>query len=71
MAPVAQHACDVPIPIQDEQAPSLNSLASLKPLGQLRESFILAVNDEGLWIIDQHVAHERVLFRKAVCANAK
>jgi DNA mismatch repair protein MutL len=43
---------------------SLNSLASLKPLGQLRESFILAVNDEGLWIVDQHVAHERVLFEK-------
>jgi DNA mismatch repair protein MutL len=30
----------------------------------LRESFILAVGDEGLWIIDQHVAHERVLFEK-------
>lgn len=53
-----------PAPIQEEPAPSLNSLASLKPLGQLRESFILAVNDEGLWIVDQHVAHERVLFEK-------
>jgi DNA mismatch repair protein MutL len=43
---------------------TLNGLASLKALGQLRDSFILAVNEEGLWIVDQHVAHERVLFEK-------
>jgi DNA mismatch repair protein MutL len=42
------------------------ALASLKPLGQVRESFILAVNADGLWIIDQHVAHERVLFEKVL-----
>jgi len=46
------------------------SLSSLKPLGQLRESFILAVNPEGLWIIDQHVAHERVLFEKVLKQRA-
>src|SRR5262249_40492739 len=34
------------------------ALASLKPVGQVRDSFILAVNADGLWIIDQHVAHE-------------
>jgi DNA mismatch repair protein MutL len=45
-------------------------LASLKPLGQVRESFILAVNEEGLWIIDQHVAHERVLFEKVLKQRA-
>ena len=42
----------------------LASLGTLKPLGQIRNSFILAVNEEGLWIVDQHVAHERVLFEK-------
>jgi DNA mismatch repair protein MutL len=52
-------------PLQpDGEAQTLNALATLRPLGQLRESFILAVNDEGLWIVDQHVAHERVLFEK-------
>lgn len=47
------------------------SLSSLKPLGQLRESFILAVSHEGLWIVDQHVAHERVLFEKVVRQRAQ
>ena len=45
-------------------ADTLNALSTLKPLGQLRDSFILATNEEGLWIIDQHVAHERILFEK-------
>jgi DNA mismatch repair protein MutL len=53
---------------QREQT-NLNSLATLRPLGQLRDSFILAVNDEGLWIIDQHVAHERILFEKILASR--
>ncbi len=60
-------------PIADEaEAPSdlAPALASLKPLGQIRESFILAVNPEGLWIVDQHVAHERVLFEKILKQRA-
>ena len=50
--------------VADDAPQTLNALATLKPLGQLRDSFILAVNEEGLWIVDQHVAHERVLFEK-------
>jgi DNA mismatch repair protein MutL len=52
--------------LQDEPQEVVDqlALASLKPLGQVRDSFILAVNADGLWIIDQHVAHERVLFEK-------
>ncbi len=51
--------------VEAEQAvANLNRLGSLRPLGQLKESFILATGEDGLWIIDQHVAHERVLFEK-------
>ena len=34
------------------------------PLGQFRDTFIIAVDEEGIAIIDQHVAHERVLFER-------
>jgi len=47
-----------------EPAATASRLAELKPLGQVNASFIVAVNSEGLWIIDQHVAHERVLFEQ-------
>jgi DNA mismatch repair protein MutL len=35
-------------------------------LGQFRDTFIIAVDEEGIAIIDQHVAHERVLFERIV-----
>jgi DNA mismatch repair protein MutL len=38
----------------------------LIPLGQFRDTFIIAVDDEGIAIIDQHVAHERVLFERVM-----
>jgi DNA mismatch repair protein MutL len=44
--------------------PHPDQIADLKPLGQVSSSFIIAVNGQGLWIVDQHVAHERVLFEQ-------
>ncbi len=40
------------------------SASKIQPIGQLHDSFIIAVDDEGLLLIDQHVAHERILFDK-------
>jgi DNA mismatch repair protein MutL len=36
----------------------------MTPIGQFRNTFIIAVDDDGLAIIDQHVAHERILFEQ-------
>jgi len=66
---VPDYSCAPALDVRDEE-PTLASLASLKPLGQIRNSFILAVNDDGLWIIDQHVAHERVLFERVLKQRA-
>ncbi len=38
----------------------------LAPLGQIRDSFIVATDDQDLYLIDQHVAHERILFEKCL-----
>ncbi|NNE98245.1 MAG: hypothetical protein HKN25_04410, partial [Pyrinomonadaceae bacterium] len=40
------------------------SPSKIQPIAQLHESFIVAFDDEGLLLIDQHVAHERILFDK-------
>src|SRR5271166_1262871 len=58
-----ENACSTAL-AEDDAPVGLESLASLKPVGQIRDSFILAINPQGLWIIDQHVAHERILFEK-------
>jgi DNA mismatch repair protein MutL len=43
---------------------SAPSIRPMMPLGQFRDTFIIAVDEEGIAIIDQHVAHERVLFER-------
>ena len=47
-------------PMSDEGS----GIRPMIPLGQFRDTFIIAVDDEGIAIIDQHVAHERVLFEQ-------
>jgi DNA mismatch repair protein MutL len=43
---------------------SAPTIRPMMALGQFRDTFIIAVDEEGIAIIDQHVAHERVLFER-------
>lgn len=47
-------------------ADSTDAIKPMMPLGQFRETFIIAVDQDGIAIIDQHVAHERVLFERVM-----
>ena len=67
---IPDHGCSPELEVSDEE-PTLAALSTLRPLGQIRNSFILAVNEDGLWIIDQHVAHERVLFERILKQRAE
>ena len=57
-----------PVPSASTQVPQGSTTnPAVRPmiaLGQFRDTFIIAMDDEGLCIIDQHVAHERVLFER-------
>ena len=66
---IPDHGCAPALDVSEEE-PTLSSLGTLRPLGQIRNSFILAVNEDGLWIVDQHVAHERVLFERVLKQRA-
>ena len=54
-------------PIASNHAPITNpQLPALRILGQLGLTYIIAEGPEGLYLIDQHAAHERVLFERVL-----
>jgi DNA mismatch repair protein MutL len=40
------------------------SLIELKALAQVRQTYIVAEHPTGLWLVEQHIAHERVLYEQ-------
>ena len=56
---------------QKKQTVQLKGIKDLSVIGQLQNSFILAQNEEGLYIIDQHTCHERILYEKVMKAEAQ
>src|SRR5579885_137060 len=58
------------VPDEWDRVDNLTALPDLRPLGQLHDRFIIAAGRDGLWIIDQHVAHERILFEQVLRQRA-
>jgi DNA mismatch repair protein MutL len=57
---------DAPVVSEFSRTGGTPEIKPMIPLGQFRDTFIIAVDDEGVAIIDQHVAHERVLFERVM-----
>ncbi len=55
-------------PASDARTASASGVVDrpMQPLGQFRDTFIIAVDEDGIAIVDQHVAHERVLFEQVM-----
>ena len=51
-------------PYSKSASPVITPAAFLSPLAQVHDSFIITQSRDGMAIIDQHAAHERVLFEK-------
>ena len=67
LAPGAWHEVPGTAPGTLHSAPGTDAVFSpLMPLGQFRDTFIVAVDNDGIAIIDQHVAHERVLYERTL-----
>ena len=57
---------ETPLVAEDTAMSSAVGTMPLIALGQFRDTFIIAVDNEGVVIIDQHVAHERILFEQVM-----
>ena len=52
-------------------APPGGTLPPLRVVGQLKTTYIVAEGPEGMYLLDQHAAHERVLFERLLAERQK
>ena len=67
-APTPIISLKAPTPVSDEGRQesfvSSESLSRLRVMGQMGDVYVVAEGPDGLYLIDQHAAHERVLFEQ-------
>jgi DNA mismatch repair protein MutL len=58
-------------PLPWQYATDERRLPPMRPLGQVLNMYIVAEGSAGLYVIDQHAAHERVLYERLIDARAR
>ncbi|MCH8066098.1 MAG: DNA mismatch repair endonuclease MutL [Chloroflexi bacterium] len=58
-------------PAASPQLPAANDLPVLRPVGQVSNTYVIAEGPEGLYLVDQHAAHERVLYERYLRQQAE
>ncbi len=69
-APSPSAPSSLPFAARSQPGPSLlPQVPLLRPLGQVGSTYIVAEGPDGMYMIDQHAAHERVLYERLLAAR--
>ncbi len=56
-------------PVTEEVHPAISAIPLMRLIGQIGATYLVAEGPDGLYLIDQHAAHERVLFEKLMAQH--
>jgi DNA mismatch repair protein MutL len=66
----AEAATTPAFPVPERPDPGARKLLPLRVLGQLAQMYVIAEGPDGLYLIDQHAAHERVMYERLMAQRA-